>query len=356
MTAAAGAIMMSFTLAEDLVIDGVQRRAGEVVQMAVQPADVSTNQELDTYLGGYTQREFGADLLSRVALIDRESDDYRDHSLNNAFEVVETAISKQGVINEIEHKSGTRTYKVTGHGLATFIPWQSQNDASKTYDLKRDSGEMIVGKLALAREIRIMTKLTTLNSWSSNNRTTLGASYQWDTGGSKNILKDIHDRMRASAAPVTDIAINPDVAFYMLTDSVVRDTLKTMRGNAPNPEIAAMAQTEGVQTFRIPGYPPFHILPAQKLNLTTGLLEYILGDDVILVANAPGLPRDGHRINTALTFRVKGPSGTGVTTNEWIPMGRGLNRGTMLETGYYEDDVMPSNISGGLIKDVLSTL
>ena len=61
------------------------------------------------------------------------------------------------------------------------------------------------------------------------------------------------------------------------------------------------------------------------------------------------------KINTALTFRVRGPSGTGVTTNEWQPMGRGLNKGTMLETGYYEDDVIISNIAGGVIKDVLST-
>lgn len=347
--------MRYFTLTADAPGIG---RAGERVLLSVTPADTGDQlRELDTYLGGYTNYFFAADLLSPVVLVDKERGKRRDFSLENMFEYVPTEVGRNGAINEIQHLSATTDYQTFEHGLASFIPWGAQNDAVELYDVRAASGEMIMNKLALSREIRVISMLTDLNNWNANNRTTLTANFKWDNGSTKNPRADIHARITASAQPVTDIAMNPDVAFWFLGDTEVRAYLRQMMGdNAPPPDVARAADAQGYMKLELVGFPPIHVCPAKRLPPGGGNLQYILGDDVILLSMPPGgLPRDGKRIATTWTFRVKGRSGTGVVTNEYIPQGRGINGGTMFEAGYGEVTFMASNISGGLIKDVLST-
>lgn len=346
---------ISFTLAEDCPMG----RAGQVVTMAVTPADVSVQtQELDTYLGGFAPFGFAADMISKVIPVDKEAAQRRDFSKENAFEAVNVENGRNGAIKEIDHRSALVPYRVQEFALATFIPWMTENDATALYNIRAAAGEMVSWKLALAREIRIFNSLTTLASWNTNNRTTLTTNFKWDNGSTKNPRADLHARLKASAQPVTDIFMNPDVGYWFLSDNEVRAFMKQMLGDAaPSPDVAASADMSdyGVQSFRCPGLPQIHICPAKVLNITTGVLDYVLADDVVLVTNQPGAPRDGHRIATHMTFRHKGRSGTGVTTNEYIPQGRGINGGTMFEMGYAEDSFFASNIAGGLIKDVLST-
>ena len=352
---------ITFSLAAD-VVDPVTNqlihRAGEQVTLAVAPADVNVQtEELDTYLGGYAPFGFGADLASKVVPVDKEAAQRRDFSKENAFEVVEVRSGRNGAIREIDHKSELLSYRVQEYALATFIPWATENDATSLYNIRAAAGEMIMWKLQLAREVRVWTDLTTTANWDSNNYSSLGASYKWNTGASKNPRADIHARIKASAQPVTDIFLNPDVAYHLLSDTEVRNFMKQMLGDgAPSADIAAAADSGeyGVQTFRIPGLPPVHIVPSKKLNTGTGALEYCLGNHVVLVTNQPGVPRDGNRIATHYTFRHRGRSGTGVTTNEYAPQGRGINGGTMYEVGYSEDSFFASKIAGGLIADVLS--
>lgn len=350
---------MLFRLASDLVVDGIQLgRAGEVIQLAVTPADVTVQtEELDTYLGGFRPFGFCADdVASKVVLVDKEAGQRRDLAKENAFEVVDVTSGRDGAIKQIDPKSNLASYRVQDFALATWIPWSTENDAATLYNVRAVAGEMISWKLALAREVKVFDLLTTLTNWDANNRTSLGSSTYWDTGASKNPMLDIHARIKASAQVVTDINMNPDVAFHFLATSSVRDFMKQMLGDgAPSPEVAQAAATQGRMSFRIPGFPQFNICPARKLNTSTGSLDYVLGDDVVLCCNQPGVPRDGSGIATCWTFRYRGRSGTGVVTNEYVPQGRGINGGTMFEMGYSEDVFIASPIAGGLIKDVLST-
>lgn len=339
-------------LAED--VQGLGR-AGELITLAATPADV-TNQteELDSYLGGYRPMGFAADMVSKVVLVDKEAGTRRDFSLENAFEVVDPRNGRHGAIKEVDHKSETASYRVSERALASYIPFSTENDAVQLYNVRAASGEMISWKLALWREIEIWTDLTTVANWNAANRTTLLAAAQWNGGASADPMLELHTRIKASAQVVTDIFMNPDVGFYFLADSKVRDYMKQMLGdNAPSPEVAAGALGQGIRSFTIPGLPPIHIVPAKKLN-SSGSLEFILDDSVVLVTNQPGVPRDGNSIATHYTFRYRGRSGTGMVTNEYIPQGRGINGGTMFELGHSDDPIFTSNIAGGLIKDVLT--
>jgi hypothetical protein len=332
---------MLFRLSEG--VEGLGR-AGEVISLAVTPADVTVQtEELDTYLGGFKPFGFVVDeIVSKVVLVDKEAGQRRDLAKENAFEVVDVSSGRDGAIKQIDPKSNLASYRVQDYALASWIPWATENDAATLYNVR-------------AREVKVFDMLTTTGNWASTNRTTLTTNFFWDNGSTKDPLLDLHTRIKASAQPVTDICMNPDVGFHFLIDTKVRDFMKQMLGDAaPSPEVAQAAATQGKMTFRIPGFPPIHICPAKKLNLSSGELDYVLADDVLLLSNQPGTPRDGNGIATSWTFRYRGRSGTGIVTNEYVPQGRGINGGTMFEMGYSEDCFVASNIAGGLIKDVLS--
>lgn len=348
---------MLFTLAQDLVgSDGrVMHRAGEKITMAVAPSDVRTTEELDTYLGGYSNPEFCADLVSKVVLVDKSEGITRDLSKENTYEVVETAIGALGHINQVDIGSSTGSYKTQDQGLASYVRWDTENEA--TFDVRATTAKMLLEKVLLGREVRTWSKLTTLGNWNAANRTSLGAQTYWDTGASKDPLANLRTRIVASLARVTDIFMNPEVAGWFLQDAKVIAYMRQMLGDgAPNPDTAAAAAaSQAMQTFAIPGFPKFTIVPGKRTNATTGAMEYILGDDVVLASVPPGVPRDGSQMATSYSFRVKGPSGTGIVNNEYIPQDKGLYKGIMLETGFSEDIKMASTTAGGLIKDVLST-
>lgn len=350
-------------LASPIVVGGqVIHQAGELVTMAVVPADV-TNQteELNTYLGGYRPFGFAADMAVPIVLVDKEKGTRRDFSLENAFELVNVKTGRAGAINEVKHLSATTAYSTEENALAAFVPWSAENDSSPLYRVEQASGEMLMDKLAISREVEAWTLLTTAGSWASTNRTTLTASHgtlAWDTGTAKNPLAQLRAGNEASAQPVTDIFMNPRVAGYFLSDTEVRNTLKQFLGdNAPPASLAQGAQARNelvkVELAAI-GLPPLTICPAKRL--VNSVMTFILDDSVVMTCAPPvGMPRDGSRISTAYTFRVKGPSGTGITTNRYQPTGRGLNGGIMVESGYVEGMFMCSTIAGYLIGDVLAT-
>src|SRR5690606_12536013 len=116
--------------------------------------------------------------------------------------------------------------------------------------------------------------------------------------------------------------------------------------NAPPADVMTAAIGQEVTTINVLGLPPIVVAPAQRLN-SSGVLEYILGDDVVLLSNpTSGTPNDGTRMASALTFRTRGRGGNGWTKNEYIPQSNrgGLEKGVMMEAGYKEIDFLPSNI------------
>lgn len=331
-------------------------RAGELVTLAVTPSDTSDQLAvIDNYISGYRPFQYTADIVSPVVLVNKEKGTRIDRSSASAFTVLDTAVGRQGQINEIQDASSRTPYETMEHALAAFLPWASENDAIEQYDIRRATSQMLADLVLLRREFDVWGFVTTLTNWASTNRTTITTNFKWDNGSTKDPRADLHARITASLQPVTGIAMNPDVAYWFLSDTNVRNYLKAVMGNdAPVPDVARAADTKGYQQINIVGYPTIHVCPAVKI--VAGTQSYVLGDDVVLFTRPPGdMPTDMFSVATCLTFRHRGKSGTGWVTNEYIPNGRGLNSGRMLETGFGETFFMGSNVAGGLIKDVLST-
>ena len=345
-------IPREFRLSDDLPGIG---RAGEVVTLSVTPADTADQLAvIDNYISGYRPFALTAELVSPVVLVNKEKGKRLDRDKQSAFTVVETAVGREGHINEVQDLAARTDYATQEHALAAYIPWAAENDAIEQYDIRRATSQMLADLLLLAKEVRTWNFATTLNNWASTNRTTLGGTAKWDTGSAKNIRLDIQTRMDASSQPITDMFMNPTVAFAFLSDTDVRAYLRQFMGdNAPSPDLARAASSQGYISFELFGLPRVHVCPAKKLS--SGSLVYVLGDDVVLTSKpGNGQPVDMFTTTSMLTFRVRGKSGTGWVTNEYLPNGRGLNGGRMLETGFGETTFMVSTTAGGLIKDVLA--
>lgn len=339
-------LLKKFTLSEDM--GGA--REGEVITMAVTVSDVSNTQVIETVLGGYANSEMAADMASPPVLVNKETFKWRDFSHLNEYAPVEDRTGRTGQIQQIEHISEMKEAKTEEHALAAWIPWAAENDADANYNVRQAHAQLIQTKLTLNREIRIWDRLVDTNNWASGHYTTLTTNYLWPAGSTKDPLKDLNTYIKASWQPVTDIFMSAEAAGYFVADTKVVALLERVNASAGSPQTVVDIGSRAVQTIRLPGYPPIHVLSAKKYVTT---MSYILDDDVVGL-NVPSQLAGGNTKATHLSFRNRGRSGTGWVVNEYVPWGRGLNGGVMLEAGFADGDIMVSNTAGFVIKGVVS--
>lgn len=333
--------------------------AGEKVMLAVTPSDTAQVTELETYLGGYSQGGLGADLLSPIVPVEKETFKRRDFSHLNAFAPVEDRVGRSGAINQIEHASATIEAKTEEHALAAFIPYASENDAVANYNVRAAHSSMILDKLLLNREIRRFDTATTATTWNAANYILIGAATRWNTGASKDPWGNLIYLCKQSWAKITNIFMNLEVSGYFLSDSKVKAAADFVLGTGgPKNGLVVENGTLGLQTFKLPGLPPVTVIDSKKY--VGGAMTSVLADDVILVNNPLSLS-GGDTLASFLSMRYRGRSGTGYTVNEYVPYGRGLNGGTMLEAGFADGDITPGTGAdsttsriGGLVKSVLT--
>lgn len=341
--------------------------SGRRLEFALLPVDVHVPSELPTYLAGYRPFSFRADDFSPVVMVTKDEDYHRDFALANAFRRVNVKASPQGAIPEIDHASSVTKYKTVDRLLGSFVPQVTEdNETNPNYRVRQVAARHIGNKLALDREIDVLGSTGLLGSssnWAAGNVETLGATTYWDTGSASDPLGDLTDRIIASAQPVTKIVLPQDVALKgLLPHASVRDQMRQYLGDGPATGLIQRV-TEmggrgglGVPTvdFAIPGYPPFSIVASKVLNETTGALDFILDNTVLLLTAPEGVPLDGETEATSWTFRVRGNQGVGYETREFRIEGRGQKGGTMVVA--YMSDVaqMTGNNCGGAIFIVLN--
>lgn len=322
---------------------------GQVITLALAPSDVTIQEELDTYVAGFQPFGLRADDVAPIFLVDKDTDKFRFFSLNNVFQKVNVEASRRNKVRQIDPETSLPDYSVLERSLGSYVPKTVEGQAN--FDLRIVSGEIVVRGLGLDRESRVWTILRNTASWNANNRVTLATP--WDDVLNSDPIKDIQDRMEASAQPVTDVWMAPEGAHIFLRHPSVRDHMRQMLGdNAPRAQDVRAAGVQQMLDFVIPGLPPFHVVPEKELNESTSLLDYILGDDVVLTCNPPGSDSNRQALRTIQTFRRRGVSGTGFTTREYEVFDQGLEGGTMLVSGHAEDVKMISDVCGGLIKNV----
>lgn len=346
---AGGAQQIAVMLAAD--IPGYAR-AGQQIMLALQPQDVHVAEEIDTFLMGYAPEEFRADEAVPIIGTDQLTDQFRTFTENNAFRVVNVLASTQSDINEVDPETILRTFICVDRAIGGFIPNVTQHTARKAYDPRQALARRIRWALGLEREVRIFGStglLTTSANWNANNVTTIAGGSEWDTTNGDPI-RNMQDAEEASVMPITDWWMSTPTFNAFLRNANVRAHLRALLGdNAPSPDTVSRSRD-----VRIPGLAPIHQIGGKVLNETTGAIEFIMGEAVVGTRTPPGGQVNPEDIQTAVTWRFNGPSGTGFITREFELPRRGLHAGQMMVSGYSEDPRFIANNVGALILNTLA--
>lgn len=329
------------------------------IQLTLSPSDVTTQQEIDTYLPGYQPfAGFRADQIAPAApLVDKDQDTYRIYGANNVFRRVNVKSSRTAPVGEVDPETNLSSYNAQIYATGSFLP--RATEAQAKYDLKRAAARVVADKLLLDREVRFWSTMTTTANWNSNQVKTLGAGFQWNGGVSAQPIIDLQGACRASTQVVTGIYMPLEAGHAFLNNDSVKDYLRMLLGdNAPSPQLIASAGPQGMTQdieVVIPGLPPVHIAGAKVLNESTGLLDEIIGrTNIVGVCQPPISAVEFDSIQTVRTFRTKGMSGTGYTSREYDVPHRGHEGGTMLVAGFTEDIKFVANSAGFLLRSVLT--
>lgn len=333
-------------------------KAGQKVSLAMSPADVRQPEEISTYLAGYYSPGFRADEASKVVLVDHDEDKFRAFDSDDAFKRVAVKGSMQGAIPEVDPKTSLTSYKVVEKYIGSFIPMQTELNATGNFKPKMAAAKRCKRALQLDREFDVWNLLINAGSWAAGNVLVLTLATQaWNTGSAPDPILDLSTLLENSAQQVTDLWMNPKVANAFMRNAKVRDYFKVMIGDgAMNQSVVNMNTAVGANAaydFQVPGFPAIHVVAA-KAKDAAGALQYILGNVVVGTVSPPGTPSDGEEVATSYTFRRKGPSGVGFETREFFVDARGPLGGTMIVAAMADVPIVTGSNVGGIITNVIS--
>lgn len=326
---------------------------GQQLLLSLHPSDVHVLEEIDTYIAGYSPAEFRADEAVPIIPTPQLTDYFRIFSENNAFKQVPVLASTQSDINEVDPETSLDTFHCVDRALGGFVPTVTQFTARKAYDPMQALARRINWGLALDREVRVFGGTTGLlvaiANWNANNVITITGGSEWDTSNG-NPIKNLQDAEENSVMPITAWWMSPPSMNAFLRNATVREHMRQMLGdNAPSPDVVARKRD-----IMIPGLAPIRLVPGKVLNESTGVIDYIMTDRVVGTHTPEGGNLNPEDIQTAVTWRFDGPSGTGFITRQFDLPRRGLHSGQMMVSGYSEDVRFVANNVGALIVNTLA--
>ncbi len=343
---------ITLTLANDMKGVG---KAGQRVSLELQPSDVHDSTELPTYLSGFKPFGMRADEASPVVLVDNDEDKFRSFDSDDAFRRVDVKGSSSGAVPEVDPKSSLTPYKVVERFVGAFVPRQTELQTGNNYQPRMAAARRARRAMDLDRELDVWALLGTDTNFAAAQRLAVAGGQEWDVAGDP--ILNVQTAIEASAQEVTGIWMNQKVANTFLRHVSVRDHMRQMLGDGA-PSVGSInvsgSVLPGVNDFRIPGLPPFHVTGGKVKNESTSALDYILSDVVVLTHTPPGVPEDGEEISTSYTFRRRGPSGVGFEAREFFIENRGPLGGTMIVVSQADIGIMTGNSAGGIITNVHS--
>jgi hypothetical protein len=321
--------------------------------LTLHPSDVHVLEEIDTFIAGYSPAEFRADEAVPIIPTPQLTDYFRTFTENNAFKQVPVLASTQSDINEVDPETTLDTYQCIDRALGGFVPTVTQFTARKAFDPMQALARRINWALGLDREVRVFGSTTGLlvatANWNANNVITIAPGSEWDTSLG-NPIKNLQDAELRSVMPISAWWMSPPSMNAFLRNEFVRSHMRQLLGdNAPSPDVVAKKRD-----ILIPGLAPIRLVPGKVLNETTGNIDFIMTDRVVGTHTPEGGNINPEDIQTAVTWRFDGPSGTGFITRQFDMPRRGLHAGTMMVSGYSEDVAFIANNVGALVVNTLA--
>lgn len=197
---------------------------------------VHSNTFLQNMSVHYANGEFIGEQLMPVVSVDKRSDNYATYPKREIFAYPDDAIAQRGRANEISESRGSDNYSVKDYGFSDFVSTDTVDNQDAVFDEMKDCMEKPLYALALKREQRIATIVTTGANFAGNTST---PAVLWDTA-SPTIVANIQTAIASTFRGAGDSELigftSIDVWNVMSRDAGLRDLFKYVKEGLAMPQ------------------------------------------------------------------------------------------------------------------------
>lgn len=165
-------------------------------QKTVTPGQVHTNAFMTNLSTMYKNDDFIGEQLMPVAPVPKYSDNLVTYDKRDRTAGPTDEMGSRSAANELSEERGTDSYSLKLYGLQNSLPASTVENQDPAFDEMLDLIEAINDVLALKREIRCATALTTAANFAGNTAT-LSGSDQWNSAAGGDPLKNLQDGLAA---------------------------------------------------------------------------------------------------------------------------------------------------------------
>jgi len=156
------------------------------------PGELYSNATIRSMSIQYANDDYIGDRLMQIVNVgDQPTGNFFTYDKRSRLQSPDDTMPERGIPNEIEDARNKTTFSCNDYGLSNSISAKATNAADAPLDELIDLTESILDVLALKRETRQATLLTTATNYASGNTTTLSGSSQWNSGTGGNPIADI---------------------------------------------------------------------------------------------------------------------------------------------------------------------
>jgi hypothetical protein len=127
----------------------------------------------------YTNRSLIADLVLPRTPVPKREFEWTKMGRDQMFTVPETRVGRKGQPNEVEFGGTKEAASIRDYALDDLVPNEDADEALPGYDPQGIAVAGITELIALDREKRVADLVFSLNTYPSDNRTTLSGTSQW---------------------------------------------------------------------------------------------------------------------------------------------------------------------------------
>lgn len=204
-----------------------------LAQKAVQPGSVHANTFLTNLSVQYANDAFIGERLMPIVGVDKRSDSFATFDKRDRFAAPDDTIGPDGDAAEVTEGRSSDNYSVTDRALMNHVPVETIENQDPVFDEMLDCTESVLNGLALKREIRIASKLTTAGNYPTANKVTLAGADQWDSAAGGDPIGVVQTAMAAlfqGSSPTRTIGFTSlDVFNVLVRHAQLLDLFKYTR-------------------------------------------------------------------------------------------------------------------------------
>lgn len=160
-------------------------------EKTVEPGQVHSNAFMTALSLKYRNDMYIGEQLMPVAPVPKYSDAFPTYDRRDFTAAPDDEMTVRSDPSEINLERGSDTYSLQPYGLKNSLPQATVENQDPAFDEMLDLVENINDALALKRELRCASVLTTSGNYASGNTATLSGSDQWNSSTGGNPVSDI---------------------------------------------------------------------------------------------------------------------------------------------------------------------